>query len=198
MFANKGRPVKPRYIRRIEDSNGNVIYADNIHFPGDTVISPQTAQQMLTMMEGVVDHGTAYNLRTTYGLKGNLAGKTGTTQNHTDGWFIVMNPKIVIGTWVGGDNPVVRFRSLTYGQGGFMALPIAANFLNKLYRDPNYAYYKTATFNIPDEIYNDFDCKDFNENTKGVVIDVLNLEKDIIQDFIRNLFKKKKKDNKDL
>lgn len=192
-FLNNGQVVQPRFIRRIENAEGRLLYSDPAHEPTDSVMSAKTAQTMIAMMQEVVNKGTAHSLQSIWGLRGDLAGKTGTTQNQTDGWFMALHPRMVIGVWVGGDNPVVRFRSLTYGQGGFMALPIAGRFLNKLYNDPRYNYLQHAQFAIPDSIYGLFNCQDYNENAKDVVIDVFKMEKDIIQDFIRNLFRKRKR-----
>jgi hypothetical protein len=104
---------------------------------------------------------------------------------------------MVAGVWVGGDNPVVRFRSLTYGQGSFMALPIAGRFFNKLYKDPKYSYLQNESFNLPDSLNSLFNCQNYNEDAKDVVIDVLKMEKDIIQDFIRKLFKRKNRKSED-
>jgi len=192
VFLNNGCPIVPRLIRRIENAEGEVLYVEENHVPGDTILPKEVSQTMLAMLKGVVDHGTAGSLRYRWGMYNELAGKTGTTQKNTDGWFIVCNPKMVVGAWVGGDNPIVRFRSMTYGQGGYMALPITARFLQKVYGHPQFSYMLHESFNIPQEIYDKFDCKDYNEDAKDVVIDIFK-NKDIIQNFIRNIFKRKKK-----
>lgn len=197
VILNRGKAVEPRLIRRIEDANGNIIYSDPAHPLGDSVLSKETAQNVLAMMQGTVDRGTAKSLRTVYNLQNDLAGKTGTTQNHTDGWFIGMNPNLVVGVWVGGDSPVVRFRNLGYGQGGYTALPIYAKFFQKLYQDPLYKYLKSASFNIPEEIYSEMDCEDFSENKKVEIFDFEVIRERGIGEFIKGIFgKKKKKSNK--
>ncbi len=192
-ILNNGHTVSPRLIRRIEDAHGNIIYTDPAHPLGDTVLSKKTTRKVLAMMQGTVDRGTATSLRTVYNLQNELAGKTGTTQNQTDGWYIGMNPNLVVGVWVGGDSPIVRFRSLTYGQGGYTALPIYAKFMQKLYKDPLYMYLKNASFNIPEEIYAELDCDDFSEEGEEEFFDFLKIKDKGIGEFIKGIFGRKKK-----
>jgi penicillin-binding protein 1A len=198
-FINKGRTVTPRIIRRIEDARGRVIYSDPAHEPGENVISVETAQTTLAMMKGTVDRGTASTLRTYWNLNSELAGKTGTTQNQTDGWFIGMNPNLVAGVWVGGDHPSVRFRSITYGQGGYSAMPIFARFFKKLYNDPIYKYLKNASFQIPEHIERNLDCEDFREDEGDIFFDIFKVKEEGIGKFIRDIFKRrnKKRTNED-
>ena len=87
------------------------------------------------MMEAVVDNGTGRGIRTIYKIQGDFAGKTGTTQNNSDGWFIGLTPNLVTGCWVGANDPRVHFRTTTYGQGAYMALPIVGKFFNKTYSE---------------------------------------------------------------
>lgn len=197
-ILNSGYAVTPRLIRRIEDASGNIIYSDPAHPLGESVLSEETTRTVLSMMQGTVDRGTATSLRSVYNLQNELAGKTGTTQNHTDGWFIGMNPNLVVGVWVGGDNPVVRFRSLTYGQGGYTALPIYAKFFQKLYNDPLYRYLKSASFGIPENVYSDLDCDDYSEDGKEEIFNIFKNNDNGINELIKNIFgrKKKKKRNK--
>jgi penicillin-binding protein 1A len=196
VYPNGGRKVDPRMIRRIENAKGQVIYSNTAHELGDNVISSEVAKTMLAMMQGTVERGPATSIRTVWGLNNEIAGKTGTTQNQTDGWFVSVTPNMVIGVWVGGDNPVVRFRSLTYGQGGYMALPITARFLRKLYNDPLYGYLKNTSFNISDDIYANLDCEDFSEDNGETVIDFKIIKDEGVGEFIKNIFGKKKKKNK--
>ncbi len=193
VFVNGGNKVAPRIIRRIENNRGEVIYSNPAHELTDSVISKRVAQEMIAMMQGTIDRGTARSIRTTWKLTNEMAGKTGTTQDQTDGWFVSMTPTMVMAVWVGGDNPVVRFRTITYGQGGFMALPITARFLNKTFSDPKYAYLKKSSFNIPSEIYDEFDCPDFDEEYQAPVFDLEILKDEGVGEFIRNIFGKKKK-----
>lgn len=197
VFLNNGQKIEPRIIRRIEDSNGNVLYSDESHHPTDTILSTDIAQTVLAMMQGVVDRGTANGLRTIWKFDSDFVGKTGTTQNNTDAWFIGMSPKIIAGVWVGGDNPVVRFKTTTFGQGAYSALPIFANFFQKLYNDGTYAYLKTEKFNIPDSIQERLNCNDFDEEEEPRIFELFKKEDEDIGDFIQRIFKRKKRDRKD-
>ncbi|MGM0505470.1 MAG: penicillin-binding protein 1A, partial [Bacteroidota bacterium] len=197
VFINQGAGVNPRVIRRIEDADGNLVYTDPVYEPGDSVLSKETAQKMTEMLKGVVDRGTANALRSVWKFESELAGKTGTTQNNTDAWFIGMSPKIIVGTWVGGDSPVVRFRNATYGQGAYSALPVCAYFFQDIFNDPTYNYLKKLSFNIPDSLKSAFDCNDFQESVKIRFKDVLEKEDVSIGDFIKNLFRRDKKKTKE-
>jgi penicillin-binding protein 1A len=132
-FANKGVHIEPMMITRIEDKNGNVLAT--FQPQKNEAISEQTAYLMINLMEGVVNQGTGIRLRYRYNLQGPIAGKTGTTQNHSDGWFMGITPNIVAGVWVGAEDRSVRFRTIGLGQGANMALPIFALFLEKVYKD---------------------------------------------------------------
>ena len=102
------------------------------------------------MLEAVVDDGTGRGIRTVYNVPGDFAGKTGTTQNNSDGWFIGVTPNLVTACWVGADDPRVHFRTTTYGQGAYMALPIVGKFFHKTYRDPKFASLKYSSFKQPE------------------------------------------------
>lgn len=133
-FANKGVHVEPLLVTRIEDKNGNVLAT--FHPQKNEAISEQTAYLMVNLLEGVINKGTGVRLRFRYNLPGPIAGKTGTTQNHSDGWFMALNPNLVSGVWVGAEDRSVRFEGIGLGQGANMALPIYALFLQKVYSDP--------------------------------------------------------------
>jgi penicillin-binding protein 1A len=165
IFLNEGKVVEPIYLKRIEDKFGNVLY-EGKSVISDPVLDPQHALQMIEMMKSVVDNGTASSLRTVYGFDNEIAGKTGTTQKNTDGWFIGYTPVLITGVWVGGDHPKVRFRYGGYGQGAAAALPIWARYMQKIYRDPLYKYSKNLSFQIPDEVLLDLDCEDYRESRK--------------------------------
>jgi len=132
-FANKGVYMEPIFITRIEDKNGNVI--ENFVPKTQEAMSEETAYLMIELMKGVVESGTSVRLRYKYGMMNPIAGKTGTTQNNSDGWFIGLTPELVTGIWVGGEDRSVHFRSITYGQGAHMALPIWAIYMKKIYAD---------------------------------------------------------------
>jgi penicillin-binding protein 1A len=145
-FVNGGVAVRPVFVTRIEDKNGNII-AD---FPVKRVevMREEVASVMLSMLEYVVNYGTGNRLRREAygGITGEIAGKTGTTQENTDGWFMGVVPQLVCGTWVGADDPVVHFRSTALGQGANMALPIYGKFMRKVYDDPGLNISPTAKF----------------------------------------------------
>jgi len=132
-FADKGVYTQPIFFTRIADKNGNVL-AD--FFPRqDEAMSEETAYLMLTLMKGVVESGTGVRLRYRYGLNNPIAGKTGTTQSNSDGWFMGLTPDLVTGVWVGGDDRTIRFRNTSQGQGANMALPVWALFMKRVYGD---------------------------------------------------------------
>lgn len=134
-FANKGVHVEPIFVTRIEDRNGNVLAQFNT--TKTEAISDQTAFLMINLLEAVVNQGTGVRLRYKYQLPGRIAGKTGTTQNHSDGWFMGMTPNLVAGVWTGAEDRAVHFDNITMGQGASMALPIFATFMQKIYADPS-------------------------------------------------------------
>lgn len=132
-YANKGTYVQPTFITRIEDKNGKVLeeFIPNT----DEVFSEEKAYVMIQLMRGVVDYGTGSRLRFKHNLRNQIAGKTGTTQNNSDGWFIGLTPELVAGCWVGGEDRSVHFNSMEHGQGASMALPIWGKFFSKVYAD---------------------------------------------------------------
>ncbi|MBW6478394.1 MAG: transglycosylase domain-containing protein [Bacteroidales bacterium] len=132
-FANKGVHIQPRFITHIEDNNGNLVESFNV--VQNEAMNERTAYLMLELMKGVVESGTGIRLRLRYGLNNPIAGKTGTTQNNSDGWFIGLTPDLAAGVWVGAEDRGIRFRTITLGQGANMALPIWAKFMTRLYED---------------------------------------------------------------
>jgi penicillin-binding protein 1A len=139
-FANKGVHLKPIFITRIEDKNGNVL--QRFVPESNEAVSEETAYLMLSLMKGVVESGTGVRLRYKYGFTNPIAGKTGTTQNQSDGWFMGITPKLVTGVWVGAEDRSVHFRTITLGQGANMALPIWALYMKQVYADKNIDLYK--------------------------------------------------------
>jgi len=133
-FVNKGLWVEPSFITRIEDSKGNVLAEFNTP-KRDQVLSEEKAYLMFKMLTGVVDYGTGSYLKGKYQLTGTIGGKTGTTQGSADGWFMGCTQNLVCATWVGADDPVVRFRNGWFGQGAMMALPIYGLFMQKALKD---------------------------------------------------------------
>jgi len=142
-FANRGVHVDPIAVTRIEDKEGNVLVE---YYPeySEEVISPETAYLLIDMMRGVIRGGDGYHrtgvrLRNVYGVRQDVAGKTGTTQNSADNWFVAMMPHIVMGSWVGGEDRRIRFpkdNPNSIGQGARTALPIVGTFINYAQQDP--------------------------------------------------------------
>lgn len=153
VFPNKGIRVEPLYVTRIEDNNGNLLatFAPETH----EVIDELTSYKMVYMMRNVIDHGTGVRVRYKYGVNAPMGGKTGTTNNNSDGWFMCYTPSLVSGCWVGGEDRAVHFDRMAEGQGASMALPIAALYLQKVFADPSLGYSQTEQFDIPA----DFDPK---------------------------------------
>lgn len=146
-FPSKGVHIAPLYVTRIEDVQGNLLS----EFVPDRreAISERTAYLMANLMQGVIDHGTGIRLRAKYKFEGQIAGKTGTTNNQADGWFIGYTPEITAGVWVGGEDPQIHFQSLALGGGSNMALPIWALFMKKVYADQTLPIKGKRTFAAP-------------------------------------------------
>ncbi|MEX1062567.1 MAG: transglycosylase domain-containing protein [Balneolaceae bacterium] len=155
-FASGGKRVKPYYIKAIFDSAGRLLY--NFENPNLTetvqALSPETAAAILSMLSKAVDEGTGSGLRSRFGITHAVAGKTGTTQEYTDGWFIGMTPDLVFGSWVGGRSPRIRF-SQNLGYASQTALPVAGQFLKNLQKD-------TTLTPQPDEFHEDQRNTHFN------------------------------------
>ncbi|MEN0047552.1 MAG: transglycosylase domain-containing protein [Bacteroidota bacterium] len=150
-LANRGEKVNLHTIERIETSNGTIIYEHQKEEKPEQVIRPEHVDIMTHLLQSVVDSGTARRLRYRHGLYGEIAGKTGTTQNQSDGWFIGYKSNLVAGAWVGAENPSVHFRSLSLGQGANTALPIWGHFMQKVYKDKSFKSIRYAKFQKPDE-----------------------------------------------
>ena len=176
-FANSGMRVMPLMVTRIENSNGKVI--DRFRTNTDEVISSESSYRMLDMMKAVIDQGTGRRLRSKYGLTAQIAGKTGTTQRNSDGWFMGVVPRLVSGCWVGGENPNIHFNSMAYGQGAAMALPVWALFMKKVYADPSLGYLQSETFSIPQDfdmcgfgLFLDTDSVDYNLGSEDEIFEI--------------------------
>ncbi|MBQ8421034.1 MAG: transglycosylase domain-containing protein [Bacteroidales bacterium] len=155
-FPSKGVYVSPIFVTRIEDSMGNVLGEFNNH--KREAISEYTAYLMANLMQGVVNSGTGVRLRVKYGLKGEIAGKTGTTNDQSDGWFIGYTPSLTAGVWVGAEDRQVHFESLALGGGSNMALPIWGLFMKKVVADGTLGIYETDRFVAPPGISLDLNC----------------------------------------
>ena len=176
-FANKGIYVKPITITRIEDKNGTVLF--EVAPETRDVISEESAYVTLNLLKGVTEGGSGQRLRHN-GAKDNyayqavvtgypyeftnpIAGKTGTTQNHSDGWFMGMVPNLVTGVWVGGEDRAVHFDNIAYGQGASMALPIWALFMKAAYENPDLGI-SLEDFEAPEVVGIPIDCAPIDPN----------------------------------
>ena len=154
-FVNKGIRTAPLFVTRIEDNDGNVLATFSPQV--SEVISESSAYKMLVMLRAVINEGTGGRIRRLYNITADMGGKTGTTQNNSDGWFMGFTPSLVSGCWVGGEERDIHFDRMADGQGASMALPIWGIYMNKVYADKTLGYSQEEKFDIPDE----FDpCKD--------------------------------------
>ena len=167
-FANQGIYIKPEVITKIEDKNGNILYQTMPE--SHDVLNKDIAYAVVKLLEGVTESGSGARLRTEgggfgynrvtgypYALRNPIAGKTGTTQNQSDGWFVGMVPNLVTGVWVGNDDRSAHFKSITFGQGATMALPIFGMYMKKCYEDKTLNVSKEA-FKRPPNLAIKVDC----------------------------------------
>ena len=156
-FPNKGIRVEPLMVTRIEDNNGNILatFTPKTH----EIISETTSYKMIYMLRNVMDHGTGVRARFRYGLKSPMGGKTGTSQNHSDGWFVGFTPSLVSGVWVGGEDRSIHFDDMSAGQGANMALPIWSIYMQKVYADEELGYDKEEEFDVPEWFDAEAGCK---------------------------------------
>ncbi len=167
-YGNQGVYIKPYFVTRIEDQYGNIIatFQPERH----DAIDEQTAYLMLNLLQGVIDQGTGIRLRfrEEYGqFTMPIAGKTGTTQNHSDGWFIGVTPKLSAGVWTGADLRSIHFRNIQSGQGANMALPIWGYFYKKVLADKTLGINEDMEFKKPENFNINLDCGDEEEQQKG-------------------------------
>ncbi len=164
-FANKGVRVEPNYVTRIEDKNGNIIASFSPRMAD--VLTEDASFKMLDMLRSVIDAGTGGRIRGRYAISAPMGGKTGTTQNHSDGWFMGFTPSLVGGVWVGGEERSIHFDRMAEGQAANMALPVFGIFLQKVFADPKLGYSQTEGFEVPARYMNPCDSS-------------LNIEEDIM------------------
>jgi len=159
-FANKGVYTSPIFLNRIEDKNGVVL--DEFSPMTKEVLSEEKAFVMLNLMQGVTTRGSGVRLRWKYGFKNQIAGKTGTTQNQSDGWFMGVVPNLVTGVWTGAEDRAVHFRSITLGQGANMALPIWGEYMTRVYNDKDLGI-SMEDFEEPNRLTIELDCDKFEK-----------------------------------
>ena len=166
-FANQGVYIKPMFITKIEDKNGNVI--ERFSAEESEAMSEVTAYKMIELMKGVVQSGTGIRLRYKYNLNNPIAGKTGTTQKQSDGYFMGITPDLTTGVWVGAEDRSVHFRSTELGQGSRTALPIWALYMQRVYADPT-LHVSQGDFPKPmsTDVDLDFDCDKYEVDYDAV------------------------------
>ena len=146
-FVNHGIRTSPLFVTRIADNEGNTIVEFQPRM--NEVISEESAHKMLYMLKGVVEGGTAGRLRYKYNIPGDIAGKTGTTNNNSDAWFMGITPTLVSGCWVGGEDRDIHFTMTSMGQGAAGALPVWAYYMKRVYNDKRLGYNSEAVFDLP-------------------------------------------------
>jgi penicillin-binding protein 1A len=150
-ILNGGHKITPYYLRSIESNAGQLLEKFANVQPRDSVASPENCHIITQMLKSVVNEGTGGAIRSIWGIDSEFAGKTGTTQEQADGWFIGMTPTLVAGAWVGGEDPSIHFRSLGEGAGGRTALPIVGEFYSQILRKGKYQRMRSSTFELPSE-----------------------------------------------
>jgi penicillin-binding protein 1A len=164
-FVNHGVWTEPLYLLRIEDKNGNVIYERKPQVK--VALNPQTAYVMTNMLKAVVTEGTAQRLRWQYNLLNPIGGKTGTTQDNSDGWFIGITPELVTGVWTGAEDRAIHFASTDQGEGAKSAMPVFALYMKSVYADKILKYTK-GDFEIPKGGVNvTLDCGAYQQQQSG-------------------------------
>jgi len=159
-YVNKGRAILPYLIEKITNQKDSILADFEPKRAKKSAFSSKTGQIMLEMMKSTINQGTASRLRTTYKLRNDIAGKTGTTQNNKDAWFVALTPKIVHVTWVGLDNHEIGFRSTSLGQGANAALPLFAMWMQKMNAAPEFNSITRARFPEPDiSVLRALDCE---------------------------------------
>ncbi len=157
-YANKGYFTDPIIVTKITDKSGNLI--SEFHGHGKEAINENTAYEMIQLLKGVVERGTAARLRGKYEFLNEIGGKTGTTQNNSDGWFIGITPNLVSGVWVGGEDRAIHFDAMSLGQGANMALPIWALYMKQVYANKTNNIKYEDTFELPLNYNIDNNCPD--------------------------------------
>jgi penicillin-binding protein 1A len=165
-FANHGIWTEPTFILRITDKNGNVLYTS--HPQVRQALNEQNAYVMTYLLKGVIQNGTGSRMQFTYHLYNPIGGKTGTTSNNSDGWFIGITPQLVTGVWTGFENRAIHFRSTAFGEGANTALPIWALYMQKVYANPSLGIKKNVDFDAPKGGVNiQLDCNQYNQQQQN-------------------------------
>ena len=160
VFSNKGLRMEPLFVTQIENSNGNTIASFTSQY--NEVLDEDATYKTLGMLRSVIDGGTGGRMRFRHGIKAPMGGKTGTTNNHSDGWFMAFTPSLVAGCWVGGDERSIRFDRMDEGQGAAMALPVVGLFMSKVFANKTLGYSEMEDFDVPNDF--SFSCDSPGEN----------------------------------
>ncbi len=205
-LANYGVTTKPYFISGIHDLHGNVFTNFKSDEPSKRVISEESAKLVVQMMKTVVHEGTASRLRWKYNVLNDVAGKTGTTQANADGWFMAVTPGLVVGTWVGADDPRIHFRSTELGQGSSTALPMYAYFMKQVNEDKAFEKLSKAEFpRLPNDLQQRLACDlyELNDNLRSLAQQTLLQRDSLLQadtsavkrddSFLEQLYKRKLK-----
>ena len=169
-FGNRGIHVKPYFITRIEDKFGNVI--EDFSPQLNEAMNEETAYLMLSLMQGVVEAGTGRRLKYKYGFRNEIAGKTGTTQNQSDGWFMGITPQLTTGVWVGCEDRSAHFRTITLGQGANMALPIWALYMQQVYADTTLNITLDPFANPMKTLSVEIDCEKYEQQQRNTNFEI--------------------------
>ena len=161
-FANQGKMNELVMINKITDAKGNVLYVRKSSVP-KVVFSPETSQMITAILQEAINQGTGVKIRNKYGIRAELAGKTGTAQNYSDAWFIAFTPDLVMGTWVGARTPDVHFNS-SNGSGASLALPIVANILSRIGKNSDLRKKYLTSFAGPIDVNSFLQCEPFRQN----------------------------------
>lgn len=191
-FATRGHKVDPFYINSIKDAKGNVIYQHQLDIKKETPLDPKNMQTMQLLLKNVVDKGTAVGLKNKFNIKGEWAGKTGTSQNYSDSWFIGFNSNIIIGAWVGCKYPSIHLPS-KIGGGSAAALPIIGEIIGNNYNNKGTIQNLSAGFpKFDDDVLTSCDCEFFRqENTIEKILDLFDKKKKRKGNFFTRIFSNK-------
>jgi len=148
-YPNAGVRYAPLMITKIEDADGNIVASFTPQL--NEVISSSSAYKMISMLREVINSGTGSRIRTRYNINADICGKTGTSNDNSDAWFMGFTPSLVAGVWVGGEERDIHFNSMTYGQGAAAALPVWALFMKKVYANKELGYSMDEKFDIPED-----------------------------------------------
>jgi len=160
-FANKGEMTEPVMINKITDAEGTVLY-ERKAAQTEQVFKPETAEMITAILQRAINQGTGTRIRNQFGVRAELAGKTGTAQDYTNAWFVAYTPNLVVGTWVGGTTPEVHFYSGN-GSGSSLALPIAGHVLRAIENNSGWRNKFLTSFAISDSISNELNCEPYKE-----------------------------------